>query len=606
MATATTMLDPKRSVRICGVSGSALDRRHGFKSATETEEHIDVIVYIKALMMAKNFNVTIAEANQGEYGYESSFLSSIEPALPALSRKGIKVLVNAGASDPEALCTALTKLIRDQHLSLKTAWVSGDEALDQLTKGDAVLYSLDTHEPLLALPEGTVYAQAYLGAAGIAQGLIQGADIIICGRVADASPVVAAAMWWHAWSREQHQQLASALVAGHLIECSTYVTGGNFSGFKSVPGLEDLAFPVAEISHDGGLLVTKLATMGGSVTTDTVTAQLLYEIQGPLYYNSDVTAKLDDISLEQEDRDRVRVLGVGALPPPPTTKVGLTGPTHYKAEVHWSIVGLDTVAKANLLKANIIASIGHDAISRFSLLHFDTYGVCPDNPESQNAATVTFRVFAQAPCRKALLPAVFLEPILNVIMYPGATMQPAIISGVPQPYNEYQVALMAQENLEHTLHIDGHSVVMPPPPITQWYPAKQASYDTADPVDPTTSFGETVRGPIGWIVHARSGDKGSNANVGFWARDAEEYTWLRSLLTIAILRELLAKEYKEGSRIERVEFPGLRAVHFVLHGHLDRGVNSTSTYDLLGKNVAEFLRARHVLIPTRFLGKGRI
>lgn len=134
------------------------------------------------------------------------------------------------------------------------------------------------------------------------------------------------------------------------------------------------------------------------------------------YFNSDVTARLDNISLTQLGPDQVRVQGIGALPPPPTTKVGLTGKRQYKAEIHWSLVGLDIAEKGELLKADILSSLGQEAISRISLLKFDTYGVCPENPDSQNAATVDFRVFAQAASREALSPEFFLQPILNVIM----------------------------------------------------------------------------------------------------------------------------------------------------------------------------------------------
>lgn len=119
------------------------------------------------------------------------------------------------------------------------------------------------------------------------------------------------------------------------------------------------------------------------------------------------------------------------------------------------------------------------------------------------------------------------------------------------------------------------------------------------------TFGETVRGPIGWVVHARSGDKGCNANVGFYVRSADEWDWLRSLLTISEIKRLLGEEYK-GAAIDRFELPEIWAVHFLCHEHLDRGINSSSTYDILGKNLAEFLRARWVDIPKRFLDRGRI
>ncbi|PSN60388.1 DUF1446-domain-containing protein, partial [Corynespora cassiicola Philippines] len=594
-----------------GVSGSAFDRRHGFAVATAANERIDVII---GDWMSEGNMVSTSQRKldrAGDFGYEKSFLSSIEASLSAISRKGIKVVVNAGASDPEALAVALDSVIRDQQLPLQTAWVSGDEVLhplqEALKKGESALLDIRSYEKLPSLPQDTVYAQAYLGAGGIAKGLQLGADIIICGRVADASLVIGAAIWWHNWTPNQHQELASALVTGHLIECSTYITGGNFSGFKSLPESFDPGFPVAEVDQSGGAIITKLDGSGGCVTEDTVTAQLLYEIQGPLYYNSDVTAKLHDITLRTVGQNRVQVLGVSGSPPPPTTKVGITTKRYYKAELHWSLVGLDIEAKANLLKQNILSGLGKAAISNLSLLHFDTYGVAEDNPKSQNAATVDFRVFAQAPLREQLSPENFMQPILDVIMssYPGATPQPAITSGLPQPYSEYNVALMPQNVLEHSTHFNGEVYKIAPPLDTFTYPPLQESYDPANPVDLET-FGDTVMGPLGWIIHGRSGDKGPNANVGLWARDEEEYSWLRSILTISYFKEILGAEYKTGERIERVEFHGLHAVHFLLHNHLDRGINSTSTYDILGKNVAEYIRARHVPLPRKFLERGRI
>lgn len=132
------------------------------------------------------------------------------------------------------------------------------------------------------------------------------ASIVLCGRVADASPIIACAAYHHGWSREYYSELAHAFVAGHFLECSTYVTGGNFSGFKSIPTpVVELAFPIVEVENDGTFVVTKQRDRGGMVTTETCKAQLLYEIQGPYYYNSDVVAVLSDIKLEQVGPDRV-------------------------------------------------------------------------------------------------------------------------------------------------------------------------------------------------------------------------------------------------------------------------------------------------------------
>lgn len=193
--------------------------------------------------------------------------------------------VNAGASDPELLASVVQGLSDKQDLNLSVAWVTGDDVIEQVHRhvsdGSAVLRSIDTGEELSSWEFQPEAAQAYLGAFGVAKALESGADIVICGRVADASPSMGAAIYWHGWTRENMQELASSLVVGHLIECSTYITGANFSGFKSIPKVESPGLPIAEVAGDGSFVITKVKGSGGAVTVDTVKAQLLYEIQGP-------------------------------------------------------------------------------------------------------------------------------------------------------------------------------------------------------------------------------------------------------------------------------------------------------------------------------------
>jgi hypothetical protein len=181
---------------------------------------------------------------------------------------------------------------------------------------------------------------------GIAEAFKAGADIIICGRVSDASPTIGAAAWWYDWDRSNLDALAGALIAGHLIECSAYVTGGYYSGFKKLmDGCENLGFPIAAIETSGDTVLTKEAGTGGELSVDTVTSQLVYEIQGPLYYNSDVTANIEGIKFLQVGKDEVRMTGVKGLPPPPTTKVGITAHGGFQAEFHYLFAGLDIKEK---------------------------------------------------------------------------------------------------------------------------------------------------------------------------------------------------------------------------------------------------------------------
>lgn len=186
-------------------------------------------------------------------------------------------------------------------------------------------------EPFLNLPANKpiqewgyepVCAQCYLGGTGIAECFRAGADIVLCGRVADASVTVGAAMWWWGWNRDDHiTELAGALMVGHIIECSTYATGGYYSGFKDL-GVKDLdmGYPIASIEQNGECVLTMEEDRDGLVTVATIASQLLYEIQGPLYYNSDVTASIENVNLEQVGENAVRVSGIRGFPAPPTTK----------------------------------------------------------------------------------------------------------------------------------------------------------------------------------------------------------------------------------------------------------------------------------------------
>lgn len=248
--------------------------------------------------------------------YEHQFLDSIVDALPHLARRGIKVAVNAGASDTQKLHDRLRQIVEEQKLGLTIGWVEGDECLDVLQKyqsegPDAKLRNITTGQLLQNWAFKPIYAQCYLGSWGITECFRHGADIVVCGRVADADPTMAAAAYWHGWGRESYAEMAHSLIAGHLIECSFYVTGGNFTGFKSLPrGASPLLNPpIARVRPDGTFFIEshKFPGRGGDVTIDTCRSQLLYELQGKRYYNSDVVAVIDEVKIEQSGPGSVYV-----------------------------------------------------------------------------------------------------------------------------------------------------------------------------------------------------------------------------------------------------------------------------------------------------------
>ncbi|KAF3046771.1 hypothetical protein E8E11_008017 [Didymella keratinophila] len=607
-------MPPQRPIRIAGCSGSTTDRRDAMAllAANHANDPIDVLVgdWMSEANMTARANVKL---NGQMEAYEPTFLEALAPALPHIARHGIKVAVNAGASDTQKLHDVVTKLVASKGLELSVAWISGDEVLPRLLaaqeRGESPFENICTGQRLDEWRFEPMYAQAYLGGLGIAKAFERGADIVLCGRVSDASPLIGAASWWHRWQRSDLDKLANALVAGHLSECSSYSTGGNYTGFKDLEclGWDNIGYPIVEIAASGEVIVTKNKGSGGEVSVHTLTSQFLYEIQGPWYFNSDVTAVLDNISFEYVSDDRIALRGVRGALPPPTTKVGITAKPIYQAEMHWFLTGLDISAKARMMEQLIRAQMGTH-VHNLTHLAFQTIGHSAENPTTQNAATVDFRVIAQARRAEDLAPAKFVRPCIDPIMcaYPGATPHLDLRQAFPKEVFEYYVTLLPQSAIEHKVHLaSGETLDISPPAESKAWPKLQPTHDATSAPKHVSSFGATVRAPLGTVVHARSGDKGSDCNVGFWVRHGDEFAWLQSLLSTHFMQQLLAEEYN-GKRIERCEFPGLRAVHFLLKDHLDRGVSCTTSVDFLGKNCAEFLRARVVDVPMRFLARGRI
>ncbi|KAK6206950.1 hypothetical protein QIS74_13438 [Colletotrichum tabaci] len=597
------------TARIASASGSAADRRHGLAELARNED----IQYIVGDWMSE-YNMALrgggkADDPNNSSEFEPSFLEAVEPALAYLDARRIKLAVNAGASDTKKLHDLLVDIVRERGLKLNIAWIEGDEVIDVVRKGLSSgegFTNLTTGENIKDWPFEPIYAQAYLGCWGIVEAFKQGAHIVVCGRVADASPTIACAAYHFNWRRNDYSQLAHALVAGHLIECTTYVTGGNFSGFKSLAGTSvDIGFPIAEVEANGEFCVYRQARKGGMVTVETCKAQLLYEIQGPYYYNSDVVAVLDNIKMSQVGENRVRVFNVGNIKPPPTTKVGITAKGGYQAEAHYFLCGLDIAEKAALFERQLRHVLDE---ASFSCLKFRTNGSCPENPSNQDAATVDLRIFAQARDQEALSPLRFLKPIVDNIMqsYPGATFHLDTRQAFAKEYYEYWVSIIPQSAARHVCHLPWKAgrVEIEPPADTVEFVYEQPTYETESPVN-LSSLGPATTAPLGYVVHARSGDKGSDSNVGFFVRNADEWDWLRSLLTVSKIRELLGEDDK-GKPIFRFELPHLFAVHFLLKDHLDRGVTAGSSYDFLSKNLAEYLRCKHVSVPDRYLARGRI
>ncbi|KAF2476034.1 DUF1446-domain-containing protein [Lindgomyces ingoldianus] len=598
----------KRAIRIAGCSGGFTDRSLAI-TRMAGDPDVDVVIgdWLSEMTMTvhgsgkvKNLSssngkiqLPLSERMKSAM-YAETFLQCFEPAIPNIVANKTKLAVNAGASDTELLAEVVVDMLDKKGAGhLKVAWIEGDDVtaqVNKLIKKGEKFESLMHGKKLEEWGMEPICAQAYLGGLCIAEAFKQGADIVLAGRVADAAPVIGAAAWWHDWKPDQFDELAASLIAGHLIECSAYVTGGYYSMFKDLIKIGkhvNMGFPIAEVEYDGSFNIAKEKNTGGCVTIGSCASQLLYEIQGPLYYNCDVTADISNIKMEQIGEDHVRVTGIKGLPPPPTTKVGITAPAGFQ-------------------------SMG-DNVSRFTTLKFHQNGSSPLDAPNQDLSTVDFRVFAQTSDPEVVRPDIpngFNRWCLEVFLQsaPGLSLSNDLRQIAPKPYYEYWVALMPQTELPlrvHNMYGERTITELEAPRITKMYPRQQPSYDPVSPT-PLETFGPTMRAPLGYIVAGRSGDKASDCNCGFFVRHADEWDWLRSFMTVAQVQQLLGPQEYKGKPIDRFELPGIFAVHFLLHDHLDRGYNACSNYDTLGKNAIEYMRAKTVDLPKKFLDRGRI
>jgi Acyclic terpene utilisation family protein AtuA len=294
-------------------------------------------------------------------GWAHTFLTQMEEVLGTCVDRGIKVVTNAGGLNPSGLANQVRLLSDRLGLSVSVAHVEGDNLLpriDELTAAGHTLANMDTAAHLDTSDGTVVSANAYLGAWPIVEALKSGADVVICPRVTDASLVVGPAAWHHGWSETDWDALAGAVVAGHVIECGPQATGGNYAFFTAVPGLEHPGFPIAEVEADGSSVITKHPGTGGEVSAGTVTAQLLYEIGGHHYANTDVVAQFDTIAVTDEGGDRVRLSGTRGLPAPRDVKVCINLLGGWRNTMTFILTGLDVEAKADLTLRSLAAALG--------------------------------------------------------------------------------------------------------------------------------------------------------------------------------------------------------------------------------------------------------
>jgi hypothetical protein len=357
-------------------------------------------------------------------GYARTFLEQMRAVLAPCVGRGIKVVANAGGLAPAALASALRDLAGELGIDARIAHVEGDDLLprlDQLRARGESFANLDTDEPLADLPVPPITANAYLGAWGIVEALHADADVVVTGRVTDASLVVGPAAHRFGWARDDWDRLAGAVVAGHVIECGAQATGGNYPFFEEVPGLDHVGFPIAEVHADGSSVITKHDGTGGLVDLGTVTAQLLYEIGGPRYLNPDVITRFDSIRLTQAGPDRVRIDGVTGEPPTGRSKVCINTLGGFRNRATFVLTGLDVEAKADLVRRQLTRRLDLDALDEVDWrLTRSDHPDADDNAAATASLTVTVKHREPHPIGRKTFAAACVE--IGLASYPGFTL----------------------------------------------------------------------------------------------------------------------------------------------------------------------------------------
>jgi hypothetical protein len=580
----------KQPLRIANCSGFYGDR---LTAAAEmvNDGPIDVLTgdwlaELTMLILART------RVKQPRGGYARTFVTQMEKVMGTCIDRGIKVVSNAGGLDPDSCAEAVGEVAQKLGLSPSIAYVSGDDLLPRL--GDLVEAGIDlahfeTGEPIGDLSR-FVSANAYLGCWGIVEALNEGADIVITGRVTDAAVVCGPAAWHHQWKRDDWDALAGAVVAGHIIECGTQATGGNYSFFTEVPGLIRPGFPWAEVAADGSSVIGKHDATGGQVSIGTVTSQLLYEISGPAYLGPDVTARFDTIELSDVGPDRVRVSGTKGQPPPSTLKVAMNELGGYRNDVAIALTGLDIEEKAQLVEDGFwrACPFGPDDFASVTTSVSRTDHV---DPTSNESAVALWRLTVKDGDERKVGRSIFNAVVeLGLANIPGFFAPSA--SGEAKPYGVYRPAIVPADLVpQYVAFLDGRQTV-----VESVAPAGSVDIEPVEPPPVEVATGETIRMPLGRIVGARSGDKGGNANVGVFARSDAAWSWLDQFLTVDRLRALLPEA--EALRIERHRLPGIRSLNFVIVGLLQEGVAASTRHDGQAKSLGEWLRARVVDVPS--------
>ncbi len=586
----------KDCIKIANCSGFYGDKLSAAKDLVDGGP-IDVLTgdYLAELTMAILFGQKMQRGE--DKGYVGTFLKQINQIAKSCKEKNIKIVSNAGGLNPKSMAIEIEKILKEQSIDMKVAYIDGDDlmpTISKLKKSGEEFKNIDKGKKLDESGYSPLTANAYLGAWGIKEALDKGADIVVCPRVTDAAVVIGPAAWKFKWKRDNYDALAGALAAGHIIECGCQATGGNYAFFKEVESFDNVGYPIAEIYQDGSFYVTKHPDTGGLVSTGTVTAQLLYEINSPAYVNPDVIAHFDTLKIEEVEKDKVYVSGCRGSSPPDKHKVCINLAGGFRNGMEIILTGLDIEDKAKVFTDALFNSVGGS--KQFDEVSIQLHRTDKENPNSNEEAMASLLVSVKSKDQN-LVGRLFSAKIIELALanIPGFFAQGGVKSSGPVII--YWPALVDSKHIKEKVHVDGEEIEVIP---TSQLELEEIYYQK-EPIKIKKIKKENEKEIyFGEIYGTRSGDKGGCANLGVWAKNANSFAFLHDFLTVKKLKELLPdlNQYK----IERFELANINSLNFYIHHILQDGVSSNDKKDGQAKSLGEYLRAKKVKVPQSIIG----
>ncbi|WP_422345287.1 acyclic terpene utilization AtuA family protein [Parasphingorhabdus sp.] len=574
-----------------------------FLQAAENGQKLDYIVFdylaeITMSIMAR------ARAKNPDMGYATDFVAAvIKPHIGAIAKQGIKLISNAGGTNPVACAAAVRAVIAEAGLDLKVAVITGDD-LTSRAVDFADAREMFSGEAFPA-PENIASINAYLGAFPIATALNRGADIVITGRCVDSAVTLGACIHEFDWSADDLDQLSGASLAGHILECGPQATGGNFTDWESVAGsMDNAGYPIAEIAADGSFIATKPEGTGGIVNIGTIGEQMLYEIGDPqAYMLPDVVCDFSAVTLEQIADNRVAVSGAIGHAAPDSYKTCATYSDGWKMVAPFFFIGMDAKRKAesfaeNALKRTraklrasnagdfdevLIETLGDDS-------HFGTFGQAAETRE------VVLKIGVKHRDPKATLLLLKEATGMGLATPPGLAL---FAGGRPKPSPVVRLFSLlvpkSEVSISVTVGNDGQ----------EFTETKGTAFDAAaiqrpDPPALPVGDGPMTQVQLIDLAWGRSGDKGDKSNIGILPRDKSYAPYIWAALGEDIVRERFAHfltQPDDPSSVERYYMPGTGAINFLLHDILGGGGVASMRNDPQGKSYAQILLAAPVSIP---------